>query len=423
VKRSDVLSTITTLTRDLGRPPVAAEVQTALRIPMETARAFLGTLLGEGKLEVVGQGYRVSTVDRRQVTIGADLTKAVPTGVQVVSTVPLPPVIAGSIVPADDEDPFSAPTIELMAEQDREAAETLTAEELADIEQDVTRVRLADQVAPATIGPIDQTFSFSAPRVVGRWQVTVIRAVMGAAGIGAGIVSGYFMIVKLAQVMPFPLAALLGSIMICFSVIAFEVVIVFLQRRQRAAASVFVVAWLAIWLFTLMACLSGFYSFYGSILTKQVQVSAPEAMSRRQLDLIHDREVELQTNIAEKRRQIADLQNLVNQMSATVEDRQRYAREYADAQARLLAREQTLTLSQDDLQAARDQESALITAQPVVVADRRGTDFYAWLGEATGLRADALELIASMFPSLLIDLMASGGLAVALFLTPRREDA
>ena len=244
---------------------------------------------------------------------------------------------------------------------------------------------------------------------------------MAVAGIGAAVVSGYFMILKLSQVMPFLLAALLGSIMVCFSVLAFETVIVFLRRHQKTIASLFIGAWFAIWVFTLLACVSGFFSFYSSILKTEIEQTAPQQINRQQLDLVHERQSDLRNNIAEKRKEIEDLQTLVAQMSTSMADREKYAGEYANAQARLLSREDQLTKLQDDLQATRDQESTLIASTPSIVTEQRSADFYGWLSGITGIRSGTLELIVSMFPALLIDLMASGGLAIALFLEGEKK--
>lgn len=414
MKRSEVVRAVAELTRELGHPPDIDILAARLGQSAEVMQAAVQALISEKTLfEHPAGRYALkpleSPADEKMPQPGLFDAAAgdggpAPDGRSEYSQAAISE--EKNVQPSADENPGPSPIESRSppAEPDRKPSEPQPRR------QEIIPTRRTGKKAGSATGPF-----------TGQWQIASIRIVMAAAGIGAAIVSGYFMILKLSQVMPSSLAALLGSITVAFSVIAFEVVIVFFQRKQRGIAAIFVIAWLAIWIFTLLACLSGFYSFYSSVLSKQVEVSAPEQVNRRQLDLIHEREAELQTNIAEKRTQIIDLQRLVDQMSATIEDRQKYAQEYADAQARLLAREQTLSRMQDDLQAARNEEGTLLTVAPTIVAEKRGANFYAWLGAVTRLRADTLELLVSLLPALLIDLMAAGGLAIALFLEGERK--
>lgn len=247
------------------------------------------------------------------------------------------------------------------------------------------------------------------------WQLPAIRIVMGVAGVGAAIVSGYFNVARLALFMPAGLAAVLGVLMVAFSVVAFEIVIVFLRRRQRALAVLFSGVWLIVWTFTFLATVAGFYGFYSSVQERATVASAPLAAARVRLDAIRSQARDLDRQAQQKEREIADLQRLVSQTTETLGARTANGWVYDDAQARLLSRENQLTAIEDELQAVRDAEAKAVAATPVASEARR-PEFYAWVGGMLGISPATLELVTSMFPSTFIDLMAAAGLAVALFL-------
>jgi hypothetical protein len=424
MKRSEVVRSVADLARELGHSPSLEMIAARLGQGHATMEAALKALVAERSLEAVDGSYRVL----RFPSSSRIEAQAEPT---------TQPELFAQTESEDPPDRLTAEELAAIAESaleesggDENATREISRSPMAEPEskaggderppqtESAQRESQPRRQAPSPSRQPRPKAQRAAPglSLAGQWQIAAIRVTMAAAGIGAAIVSGYFMILKLSQVMPFLLAVLLGSIMVCFSVLAFETVIVFIRRQEKAIASLFIGAWLVIWVFTLLACVSGFFSFYGSLLTKTTEASAPEQANRRQLELIRDRQSDLQSNIAEKRKEIADLENILSRISDSMEDRQKYANEYTNAQGRLLSRENQLQELQDGLQKARDQEATLIASTPPILAEKRSTDFYVWLSSITRIKADTLELVASMVPALLIDLMASGGIAIALFL-------
>jgi hypothetical protein len=439
VKRSDVISAVSTLSRDLARYPEAAEIAATLAktlgeaVSLTTVTAGLATLVKEGKVEQVGQGYRVSTVDRRQVTIGPVAVQA--ESVQRTSAVSVPAPVA-----VEDDDPFRAPADPgriTLAEavdaargiREREEGGRLSVDEIEAIEEDVTHVQLADRMAAPEIAPINQSFTITADddhrrratMPVGRWQITVIRAVMALSGTGASVVSGYFAIARLGEFMPRALATILGAFIVAFAVIAFELVLVFVQRRSFFAAATFVFLWALVAVFTLNATIAGFYTYYTAVKHEAAAREAPENANTQALQSLGSDEADLRARIDTLTLDLRANERTVQNTTGSAMERSDNGRIFYDAQARITSDSKALDALDSRLQVVREKKVAILAATPAVSAAVKRTDYFEWAGGLLHWQPATMELVSAIFPSVFIDLISSIGLAVALFLQSERK--
>jgi hypothetical protein len=129
---------------------------------------------------------------------------------------------------------------------------------------------------------------------------------------------------------------------------------------------------------------------------------------------------ELTTRLADQRKQLAPLQAIVVDASSSVERRAEYGRVFYDAQNRIIRVEGEMDRLQAQLNEERMKETQILAETPTATAHPR-QDFYEWIGSLFGIKPETVELVSALFPSIFIDLIASIGLAVALFLTTERR--
>ena len=256
---------------------------------------------------------------------------------------------------------------------------------------------------------------------VGRWQIAVIRIVMAASGVGASIVSGYFAISRLAEFMPRGLAAILGAFIVAFAVIAFELVLVFVQRKSYFAAATFVFLWALVAIFTLNATVAGFYTFYTSVKHEATVREAPESANKNALDSFVSEETVLQARVAVVTADLQANERTVQNTTTSAADRSDYGRVFYDAQARIVADSKALDDLQNRLQVVREKERAILAATPAVAQAVSRVDYFEWAGGMLHWQPATMELVSAIFPSVFIDLISSIGLAVALFLSSERK--
>lgn len=263
------------------------------------------------------------------------------------------------------------------------------------------------------------------PALVGRWQITVIRAVMAASGVGASIVSGYFTVLRLSEFMPRVLATLLGTFLVAFAVIAFETVLVFVQRRGYFIAVLFIALWGIVATFTLTATVAGFYSYYAAVRVDRAVASSGKEVHRVELESVRANIGQFVQRLEDQRRQLGPLQAIVADSSSSVERRSEYGRVYYDAQSRILAVQREMDRLQAALDVERSKEAGIMAEAPAaaVEASRPSQDFYDWTGTMLGVKPATMELVSAIFPSIFIDLISSIGLAVALFLSAGTQKA
>ncbi len=262
---------------------------------------------------------------------------------------------------------------------------------------------------------------------------------MGVSGTVAAVVAGWFVCTGLMQFSPVPIAILLGVVMTAFTVTAFELVIYFwslpgrkiiieakwawlkralnqpvpkkrgrhqfrIGKENKGFAILFAVLWLVVEVYTFKSSVAGFYGEYAKTKASSVDQVALELLKRQE------------TALAASRKQVdsqieAD-QRLITLVSASIETKDQNPVTFRQAQERLAANRAWVAQNDANMAALITQETKLSLSG----VKEKTPAFEQWLAGVTGWSADWLQLLEAMLPAMFIDLIASIGLAVALFL-------
>ena len=396
MKRQDMVDGVQSLLKLYGRPANLQEIARHMEIDNAAADKLVATLVSEGTLRAKDKGYVVVKPVVNPILVSGSVGTAIPSS----------NAKAKSPGPADHDAIPSSSSAE-PARMPTDAPEPV---------QPSTDTSPTQIAAPSMDeAPIEPVVIEHRRVKIDRWQILVIRWAMASVGIASSVVSAYFAIDRLESFLPAYGAVIFGVVIVLFSVVAFETVIVFLRRRQRVISGVLIALWLTVWIFTLQAATAGMYSFYSNVQHVTAVSHAASNTASVELSIIRANEADLATQIDQKRAEIADIQRLLSQFSSlATQNANQY--QYDVLQSRLLSRESDLTNLGAQLQAERAKELRLVQSTPAALTQSTRADFYRWISELTGWRADAIELVSSIFPALFLDTISVTALAIALFL-------
>ena len=258
------------------------------------------------------------------------------------------------------------------------------------------------------------------------WPVLVIRWLMVVIGLGAAVMSTYYTTFWLMEFLPVALAIILGSIMVFFSVIAFETVLIFSQNKQWPAAVAFVFIWLIVAVFSIVSTIAGQYNQHQRALVRTSVENVEVTTTRFQLQAIREHRAELQAQVESKREQITSLNKILASVS-DIEKRAQFGRSWTDTQTQIAAADRTVASLQKQIDATRADEAKLFIAAPAAVVANPMTvtatpDFYSWLSGVLNISRDLSQFWLSLFPAIFIDVIAPAALAVSMFLSRKKRD-
>jgi hypothetical protein len=257
------------------------------------------------------------------------------------------------------------------------------------------------------------------------WPVLVIRALMVVIGLGAAVMSTYYTTFWLMEFLPTVLAVVLGSIMVFFSVIAFETILIFAQNRQWPAAVTFVLIWVVVAAFSIVSTVAGQYNQHQRALVRTSVENVETTTSRLQLQTLREQRAEILGRAESKREQIASLNKILASVS-DIEKRAQFGRSWADTQVQIAAAEKVLTGLQKEIDATRAAERELLAKAPAALAAdplsvSAAPDFYTWLAGVLRISRDLSQFWLSLFPAIFIDVIAPAALAVSMFLARKKR--
>jgi len=408
MKKSDMIDAVRALHTRQHRLPTTKEIASHLRITPVDAERLLAQLVSMRLLDQQGNGYRVP-----QVAPKAAEPEQAPEAANVenssqAATTPTP---AHNVIAAT-----RAVRERLISISDAvKRARKTVADAEAEREQAGQTGPGAQEAMSAPVEPAKAADSAPQRITIDGWQVLVIRWAMAVVGVASSVVSAYFAIDRLSNFLPLYGAVIFGVVIVLFSVVAFETVIVYMRRGKRAISGVLIALWLTVWVFTLQAATAGMYSFYGHVQHTSAVSQAASNTASVELSIIRANEADLTAQIDQKRKEITDIQGLLSQFtSLSAQTANQY--QYNILQSRLLSREQDLTALTGSLRDERAKELRLVQSTPAALAQSKRVDFYQWIAQLTGWRADTIELVSSLFPALFLDTISVTALAIALFL-------
>ena len=250
------------------------------------------------------------------------------------------------------------------------------------------------------------------------FSLLVIRVIMGIIGVGASVMSLYYTLIFLSEFLPTFWAFLLSAIMVLFSVVCIDVIIILKQnKKQGVLISVFSTAWLVVFLFSMASTMIGQYNARQKNIVVAVEESrAPETQAEA-WEILQAQEKYLLEDIDTTEKSLNLHRENFNKMLET-EKRDWY---FFDARNRMQEAEKSLEKKRAELKATQTEKKDFLNSGKTFVApENKNHDFYDWFGNEFGVSPGTVAFIVSIFPAMFIDIIAPLALAVSMFL--RRKE-
>lgn len=260
------------------------------------------------------------------------------------------------------------------------------------------------------------------------WTVKGIQICMGIIGGGAAVISMYYTSIWIFQILPVFFGFILAFIMVGFSIMAFEVVILFLSGRFKSwtrwpIALCFLLLWLLVGTFNITNTIAGQYNMHSQ--NQQAYSSSQQNNNPARIEWqgLQDRKSEISTRIKEKRDQLASLQGLYSSMG-TLEERTKNNRTWSDTSRQIKDAERILDKLSLENEAIRSKEKDFISVHPEIIDSsgkvKDAPDFYGWLARVLKKDREMIQFILSLIPAVFCDLVSPFSIAIFLFLNKQQ---
>lgn len=255
----------------------------------------------------------------------------------------------------------------------------------------------------------------------------VIRIVMAIIGMGASWLSMYYTRIWLLEFLPASLASLLSSIMILFSVAAFETLLIFWANRKMFPIVIFSFVWVVVLVFSVMSTIAGQYN---ARVTKREEITIERTEithARLTLESYDSEEKELLESLAEKRIELKASQVLFSQFD-TLEQRKEDWRFYWNTKRAMNDSTLQIEKLQAQIKEVRETKRQLLKQSQQSAGIVQETEelvyasFYVWLSEVLKAKPMMIQFWLSIFPAVFIDIIAPLSISISLFLTFWRKE-
>lgn len=260
--------------------------------------------------------------------------------------------------------------------------------------------------------------------------IFIVQIMMGLIGVGASIISVYYTTYWLVEFLPLPFALLLSSIMIGFSVFAFEAVILFLsgevtqkKTTRLLVASGLIFLWIIVSAFSITSTVAGQYNKHISNLKEKNQTDIDTG--RLSWNLLQERKKDIVRRIEDYQKQNKMYEVLAGQMN-DLKDRVDNERAWQDAQTRTERNNWELNRLTTELGKLREEEQRQLeearkTGEKIGEGTLGIPDFYGWIANIIHLHRDWVQFLLSLFPAIFVDIISPIGIAIALFLRNKNK--
>jgi hypothetical protein len=256
------------------------------------------------------------------------------------------------------------------------------------------------------------------------WMIVVLRLVMTLIVLGAVSLSIYYTAIWLMDFLPAFLAIVLSSVMVLFSCMAFEIVILLGRSRQKILASVFLVLWAVVLIFSMVSTVAGQYN--QRIHNEVVATARGSEMTykRTLYESYQAEEKNLQKQIEDKMEQRTSYQKLLSQFD-TLEKQQEDRKIFNDLTWRIAVVDREVQRLNGQLSSVREKERSSLEGETQEGLIREtvseNQSFYVWIGTVFNVSPIHVEFWLSVFPAVFIDIIAPFALAFVLFVQKRME--
>ena len=256
-----------------------------------------------------------------------------------------------------------------------------------------------------------------------------IRVIMGVIGIGAAAISIYYTAIWLFEFLPFFFAILLSTIMVGFSISAFEVIVLIFSGNilkskytKWSVSVMFSILWIIVSTFSIISTVAGQYNKYVSGLQEQTRNGVSTGIAS--WGIIQERKRELQMRLSEYREQVSSLNKIISGLS-NLEQRQENSGIWRETQYRLSKANKEMNKISDELEKVRIEEKKQLEESrqhgvSLTINEGNGLpDFYGWFAKVVNVHKDRAQFLMSLFPAIFVDIISPIGIAIALFLRKR----
>ena len=248
-------------------------------------------------------------------------------------------------------------------------------------------------------------------------KILVLKIIILVIGSIATVMSIIYSMIWFLSMMDFFRAFLLSVCMVGFSVVAFEIIILFVENKQKLPAFIFSFLWLIVLLFSMISTIAGQYNQY-----HEKKKNKEEESSKNNSYLIfqelNQKELLLTEEIKNRKTERDRIQKLLLEYDEE--------EKIAENERRILNHRKVIySLNKEieklnaDLFKIKDEKKILLEKENV--KEIVETDFYGWVSEIIKINPHIIQFILSIFPAVFIDMIAPLSFAVVLFYR-RKED-
>ena len=250
-----------------------------------------------------------------------------------------------------------------------------------------------------------------------------IRFVLFTVGTGAVILSFYFTFTWLADTLPKYIAALVSGIMIGFSSMAFQVIILFVTKQvvtkwyRFLIAAGFLVLWAIVVSFSMLSTVAVQYDEYIKNVVVEAETLKDISVGRSEWALLQEEKRITETQLEDKRM-------AYHYYLETSKTQQIGSKVWNDNQWRITLNQREIDKLVEQLKKVQENEKRMLKELPeATVADNttgRINNFFTWVSTTFNFNQNIFRFLITSFPAVFIDLIAPIALSIAFFLKKKK---
>jgi hypothetical protein len=223
-------------------------------------------------------------------------------------------------------------------------------------------------------------------------------------------------------------AILSGIIMICFNILAFEMIVFFRQKRYFGFANVFIVVMVLGTIFSMGSTIIGMYNARASELTVQYQDENAQDLNQQEIEVRYNlllQKKEAALNLLEGERLKRDgMVELLNSYTSDMIEND--LENYNKLNGRRYIADTRVDTALEEYSAILEEEREFLENNVVTVADARTlpSDAYHWIAGEVFEEAnpELLQFWMSVYPALFYDLIAPLSFSIVFFVTGKAKE-
>lgn len=284
-------------------------------------------------------------------------------------------------------------------------------EKLLAILKDEGKVVYVNNVYTGVVAPIKKRVKKS-KRVSHNPYITIIRLFLGLIGFAATVLSIRYTAIFLLEVLPVFWAWYLSSIMVLFSVLAFQIIVVFYRKKRLTLAITCGTLWVIVMLYSMGSTVIGQYNARKETFSRNSVAYELVDVAKSKEEIYVQEERLLLDRLDARKQDLARYNKLISAYD-TVEKRDADRRSYnslATAIAQANTEIKGIVVEISELRSKR------IEIVGDIVKEAPAPNFYEWIASLFMWNPAMVEFLISIIPAIWIDIIAPLGVALGIFL-------